>query len=377
MTGARAKTIRPGMPDDTELEAMAAAFAWAVDVVATGGEFEARGREVHVSRAPAVRSFASLDVRTAGYVLQIASGRPKPWAAGYDEWAVAVACDAAGDPERIACIRVRGRQTIGWGFTLHLADPGAPAALELALSGARAILVGQPDDATREALARTWGLARGRRLPDEAVEIRLEAMQDFRNLLAGSWWAHLSPEAASDPLAGAALMTAMQARSVRQEVTQTRHVHRYAESAVRRAARAGRDAHALAAALGVPAEVLRGAHPPSQKQLAFAGKLAMRHGIEIPAPARQDAGECSRFIDAMLARQPPTPPTPKQAAFVDRLVEEFPFLADHIDPDGRTSRFAVSHFLGALTPRLDHMRRAARTGDLETARRLAGDAFAQ
>ena len=39
---------------------------------------------------------------------------------------------------------------------------------------------------------------------------------------------------------------------------------------------------------------------PSEKQLAFAGKLATEHGVEMPAAARNDMKACSEFIDRMM-----------------------------------------------------------------------------
>lgn len=65
-----------------------------------------------------------------------------------------------------------------------------------------------------------------------------------------------------------------------------------------------------------------GPRMPSDKQIAFAEKLALEADQTLPDEARQDAGKLSQWIDARVKAAPPRPPSEKQLAFATRLAQE-------------------------------------------------------
>ncbi|MFG6080357.1 DNA topoisomerase [Paracoccus litorisediminis] len=65
-----------------------------------------------------------------------------------------------------------------------------------------------------------------------------------------------------------------------------------------------------------------GEYPPSEKQLAFAERIATDTGKQIPQEARASARQLSAWIDANAANMPLRAPSEKQLAFARKLSEE-------------------------------------------------------
>ena len=59
--------------------------------------------------------------------------------------------------------------------------------------------------------------------------------------------------------------------------------------------------------------------PPSEKQVAFAQRLAQQTAKSLPEAALQDMGACSQFIDECLSQ---TPPTERQLAFAQTIARD-------------------------------------------------------
>ncbi|MCW3782979.1 DNA topoisomerase [Defluviimonas salinarum] len=65
-----------------------------------------------------------------------------------------------------------------------------------------------------------------------------------------------------------------------------------------------------------------GTCPPSEKQIAFAERIARETGKEIPAEARASGRALSAWIDGVKPSSGPRPPSEKQLAFARKLAEE-------------------------------------------------------
>ena len=65
-----------------------------------------------------------------------------------------------------------------------------------------------------------------------------------------------------------------------------------------------------------------GTYPPSEKQLAFAERVAAETGQAIPAAARASGRELSAWIDGVKPQQGPRGPSEKQLAFAKKLADE-------------------------------------------------------
>jgi hypothetical protein len=59
-----------------------------------------------------------------------------------------------------------------------------------------------------------------------------------------------------------------------------------------------------------------GPRPPSEKQVAYAQRLAQQLAFELPPEALSDAAVCSEVIDEMLGK---TPPSERQVAFARQI----------------------------------------------------------
>lgn len=126
-----------------------------------------------------------------------------------------------------------------------------------------------------------------------------------------------------------------------------------------------------AGAPGVPATAggggggAGGARPPSDKQIAFARKLAAERQTEVPEAALKDGRACSTFIDEMLAKKPAAgmaapaapaggggggnakPPSDKQIAFAQKLAREKGLrLPEGFQQDWRICRDFIDQALG-------------------------------
>ncbi len=108
-----------------------------------------------------------------------------------------------------------------------------------------------------------------------------------------------------------------------------------------------------------------GARPPSDKQIAFARKLAAERQTEVPEAALKDGRACSTFIDEMLAKKPAPgaapapaapagggggnakPPSDKQIAFAQKLAREKQLrLPEGFQQDWRICRDFIDQALG-------------------------------
>ncbi len=108
-----------------------------------------------------------------------------------------------------------------------------------------------------------------------------------------------------------------------------------------------------------------GARPPSDKQIAFARKLAAERQAEVPEAALKDGRACSTFIDEMLAKKPAPgaapaasgggaggggnakPPSDKQIAFAQKLAREKQLrLPEGFQQDWRICRDFIDLALG-------------------------------
>jgi len=108
-----------------------------------------------------------------------------------------------------------------------------------------------------------------------------------------------------------------------------------------------------------------GTRPPSDKQIAFARKLAAERQTEVPETALKDGRACSTFIDEMLAKKPAAgaaapaggmggggggnakPPSDKQIAFAQKLSREKNLrLPDGFQQDWRICRDFIDQALG-------------------------------
>lgn len=61
---------------------------------------------------------------------------------------------------------------------------------------------------------------------------------------------------------------------------------------------------------------------PSEKQIAYAEKLANEQGIEIPKEVYEDCKECSAFIEKLNKTKAPTPPSEKQIKLAEDLASK-------------------------------------------------------
>jgi DNA topoisomerase-3 len=66
----------------------------------------------------------------------------------------------------------------------------------------------------------------------------------------------------------------------------------------------------------------KGVYPPSEKQLAFANRLAEQIGVSIPEEAKTSSKVLSAWIDKAAQKAPPRPPSAKQMVFARKLAEE-------------------------------------------------------
>ncbi len=105
-----------------------------------------------------------------------------------------------------------------------------------------------------------------------------------------------------------------------------------------------------------------GTRPPSDKQIAFARKLAAERQTEVPETALKDGRACSTFIDEMLAKKPAPgasapaapagggsakPPSDKQIAFAQKLSREKGLrLPEGFQQDWRICRDFIDQALG-------------------------------
>lgn len=107
-----------------------------------------------------------------------------------------------------------------------------------------------------------------------------------------------------------------------------------------------------------------GTRPPSDKQIAFARKLAAERQTEVPETALKDSRACSTFIDEMLAKKPAPgaapaapaagggggsakPPSDKQIAFAQKLSREKNLrLPEGFQQDWRICRDFIDQALG-------------------------------
>lgn len=117
-----------------------------------------------------------------------------------------------------------------------------------------------------------------------------------------------------------------------------------------------------------------GVRPPSDKQLAFVAKLAAERGIEVPDDAKTDAKACSALIDRLLAEKAgpattpaaPTPapakaksaaskaPSDKQIAYAQKLAREKKLrLPAGYQSDWRICRDFIDTALGKTPPEPD------------------------
>ncbi|KAL3928551.1 MAG: hypothetical protein SGPRY_002342, partial [Prymnesium sp.] len=89
-------------------------------------------------------------------------------------------------------------------------------------------------------------------------------------------------------------------------------------------------------------------YPPTDKQLSYAQRLSERAGLELPEEALRDSQACSNFIDEALSI---IPPTQKQIAFATKLAEENNvFLpTDATESSAAISRFIDMHMGGTGT----------------------------
>lgn len=106
----------------------------------------------------------------------------------------------------------------------------------------------------------------------------------------------------------------------------------------------------------------QGEYPPSEKQLAFAKRIAEETKSEIPADGLKSAKVLSTWIDSMTSKMPARGPSEKQLAFAKKLAEEKGVdLPTDVSTDGK----ACSAFI-------DMMMNAAGGGGSKTASKSGG-----
>lgn len=268
------------------------------------------------------RKLSGLTLSDRQLLQEMAWGPARPKSDGLDEIALSIessptqlAADGAQvgtDPKDLPlpvlvhAVRILDRRRIVSAISASIDSPHELGALALFISRSDALVLSAPQDDDREALCLLESHIR-RSLgsdifPKSIIEIRTDRTIDYRQYLAGSFWADLPASVHNSDGFHRALLAAFQIRSVRKDIVFDRTFSDYRAIAIHTLSRRNLDVAQLLSIdrRDVTSVLSAPVSPPSERQIDYANALSARSGLELPAEAKMSAALCSQFIDRAL-----------------------------------------------------------------------------